>query len=400
MPIKLRWVGSRRVGALFFVAALVQAWAGPALGQLVPAPKPAPPATAPAPETTAPKAPAEQVRPVRVEFTPIGRAEIVGTGPVAMILVHDVGTDWRSFKAFMERNRERYTMHAVSLPGYSGTAAPAEPPRGRGWLSDAPWLANAQAAILAYMTEHKIEKAVIVGHGVGGRIAVRMALDSPGRVIKAISIDGSPGSSLPQAWELSDEQRDAMTTRMHVQMSRAPKERLEALQRSAMARDVRSAARADELLTWAEGITQAVRLRYTSEQLADDIVLRLEALQTPVLFIAALPEADSTPGERQNSRGLWERMLEHKVNTEIVFFENTRHFVMEDSPGELDRAIEEYVAGKKVSGRTKFAPVLKVPPPCEPAPTPGVDVPGADAANPPGPGDKGNGKDKPESSGS
>ncbi|HWQ33597.1 MAG TPA: hypothetical protein VNQ79_12150 [Blastocatellia bacterium] len=59
-------------------------------------------------------------KPVSRSNTPLGElghVEKRGRGPVPMILISDVRTDWTIWQSFMERNAERYTMYAVTLPG-------------------------------------------------------------------------------------------------------------------------------------------------------------------------------------------------------------------------------------------------------------------------------------------
>src|SRR5882672_674259 len=47
----------------------------------------------------------------------LGRVDKVGTGPVAMILIADVGFGSNIYRDFIKANKRRYTMYAVTLPG-------------------------------------------------------------------------------------------------------------------------------------------------------------------------------------------------------------------------------------------------------------------------------------------
>lgn len=81
--------------------------------------------------------------------TPLGQpgpVEKRGRGPVPLILIADLRTDWTVFQSFMERNAERYTLYAVTLPGYGGTPAPPRPATLD--LTTTPWWDGAKQGVL------------------------------------------------------------------------------------------------------------------------------------------------------------------------------------------------------------------------------------------------------------
>jgi len=75
----------------------------------------------------------------------LGHVERRGTGTTHVVLIPCHSCDWRAWETFMERNKARYTMHAVTLSGMGGTPPLPLDPVGS---SETPWL-DASARALA-----------------------------------------------------------------------------------------------------------------------------------------------------------------------------------------------------------------------------------------------------------
>ncbi|HKE04824.1 MAG TPA: hypothetical protein VKE91_12250, partial [Blastocatellia bacterium] len=91
----------------------------------------------------------------------LGAVEKRGRGPIPMILIADIRTDWSLYRSFMDRNAERYTMYAVTLPGYGGTPAPPRPETLD--LKTTPWWDGAEKGVISLIEKNSLNKPVVVG---------------------------------------------------------------------------------------------------------------------------------------------------------------------------------------------------------------------------------------------
>src|SRR5262249_17048849 len=87
----------------------------------------------------------------------LGAVIKVGTGPRTMILMPGLGFGGGIFDDFMARYRDQFTMYAVTLPGFGGTAALPIP--GVTSFGEVPWTKSAEQAILALMSQQRITRA-------------------------------------------------------------------------------------------------------------------------------------------------------------------------------------------------------------------------------------------------
>jgi pimeloyl-ACP methyl ester carboxylesterase len=112
------------------------------------------------------------VRQVRVRDVEISTLT-AGAGPEHVICVHGLGSNKTSFFQTVAALAADHTVHAIDLPGFGSSSKPA-----RG-AYDAPYFAG---AVRGLMDALAIERAHLVGNSMGGRVALELALGTPGRV--------------------------------------------------------------------------------------------------------------------------------------------------------------------------------------------------------------------------
>lgn len=134
-----------------------------------------------------------------------GELLTVGEGPRDLVLIPCPGCDASSWSGFMERNRARYHMVAVTWPNLGSAARP-------GLAADTvgtPHLDYLMDALDLLIERRKLERPVLVGHSAAAVVAMRFAAEQPDRVSAVVNVDeivandgtaeGGPGQRL--AWE-------------------------------------------------------------------------------------------------------------------------------------------------------------------------------------------------------
>lgn len=125
------------------------------------------------------------------ELGTLGRVEQRGHGPRPMILVPGLGFGGEVFGPLMLGREGRFTMFAVTLPGFGGTPAPPSPPVGTSF-GEQTWTRGAADAISALIRDEDLHDIVILGHWIGGtQVALELALRHPSRVRAIVLLAGS-----------------------------------------------------------------------------------------------------------------------------------------------------------------------------------------------------------------
>jgi pimeloyl-ACP methyl ester carboxylesterase len=337
---------------MFLTAGLVAGTCGPA-GARQGEPAQQPPAAAQAGATSA-------EHPV----SPIAHVEKRGDGPIPMILIPGVASEWNVWDGFMTRNAQRYTMHAITLPGFGGSAPPE-----LGDKDTYETLAvtrNADRAILKYLAECGLEKPVLVGHGYGAMLALRVALNHPELVRAVVSVDGMP--VIPMAdpnrdLDMAARRENIRNTMLKsfVKMTEDEWKNQQYMNALALVSDDRRARELGEMFNRTD---RSVAFHYYLESLLVDMRPQMSTLAVPTMFIAPMAPI-GVPNKVQRQQ--WRAALGAPPNTTLKFYTDCRHFVMDDFPDQLDADTDLFLRGQGVPDSFKsFEPEADAAP-AEPA---------------------------------
>jgi pimeloyl-ACP methyl ester carboxylesterase len=135
------------------------------------------------PATAAPKDPNKLFADSRIVVRDRFSVEVAGKGP-DVVLIPGLSSGRATWKATAERLRATHRVHLIQIAGFAG-----EPAR-----------ANAQGdvfvptaeAIDAYLVDRKLGPVAVIGHSLGGSMALYLAQRHPERVKKALIVDSMP----------------------------------------------------------------------------------------------------------------------------------------------------------------------------------------------------------------
>lgn len=319
----------------------------------------------------------------------LGRVEKVGNGPIPMILIPGAAFGGGIWKSFMERNRDAYTMYAITPPGYDGTHPP--PWSDTTDFSDRAWTNALCDAIVRLIDEEKIDRPVVVGHHMlGDHYALRIALDQPEKVRGVIVISGTPSMAFPAmntngpgkpVATATPELRVRMVSGFWAPFYKTVTQKMwnaGSFQARTLCRD---ASRATQLYDQQVAVPIPTQVRYFLEYMTDDLEPRLAKLQRPLLVVLpnktwtmdaalsayresnemmygdaekakaawstnmALMWGDAETGVKwmYDAKFRWERVRNAVPRMTIKVIDSTETFIMEDQPAALDKEIREFV---------------------------------------------------------
>src|SRR6266511_1698347 len=104
-----------------------------------------------------------------------------GDGPFALLL-HGIGNYGRYWDFFADAVARRFRLVAPDARGHGNSGKPADAYAAAEFVADAVAVLDALA----------IDRAVVVGHSMGGTHAIRLAATHPERVTKLVVVDAGP----------------------------------------------------------------------------------------------------------------------------------------------------------------------------------------------------------------
>ncbi len=105
---------------------------------------------------------------------------VIGEGP-DVVLLHGLFGMGSNLGALARSLQDRYRVHSVDLPDHGRS----------NWLDEASIPAYARA-VAAWMDARHLDEAILFGHSLGGKVAMQLALDDPGRVQRLVVADIAP----------------------------------------------------------------------------------------------------------------------------------------------------------------------------------------------------------------
>jgi pimeloyl-ACP methyl ester carboxylesterase len=239
-----------------------------------------------------------------------------------VILIHGLASSPAVWDRFAPELAKARRVHRLHIAGFDA-AAPA------GNASD-PILTNIAAEIGAYIRRENLEKPALVGHSMGGVIALQAAIQLDQRIAGALIVDALPFFSVLinpiitriEAAMQADAARAAL-------LAQSPAE-FEEGQRTAIERLAISAVDRARALDWALKADRDVMARAMHEVMTTDLRLAIAQIRTPLSVLFAHDGAIQPPAALWAS--MWTANYAANPRVRLAMVENARHYIMLDQP--------------------------------------------------------------------
>ena len=269
---------------------------------------------------------------------PVLEVEVTGKGK-PMVLIPGLtcpGDVWRDAVA---RYADRYECHAVTLGGFAGK------PRFEG-----PFLDTARDALLAYMKEKKLNRPVVVGHSLGGVLALELAAKAPDAVGPLVIVDALPFLGGAGDTAATAESAKKAMEPMHAMMRGQTQEAYAAYQRQApwLKSMVAPGPNYDRVVEWAVTSDRIAVADAMFEVGTRDLRPTLPGLKSPVLVLGSWygMKAFST---REAVEATFRRQFAPTPRWTLAVADTARHFIMLDSPEWTWSQMDAFLGAKTAS---------------------------------------------------
>lgn len=216
-----------------------------------------------------------------------------------------------------------YRIYALTLPGFDG--APSLQSR---------FFDTVSADFWKLLNQQRIEKPTLIGHSLGGTLAILLAEQHPELLRSVIAVDGLP--VFPGTESLSAPQRIAMAKQSAAAIAAVPRAQFAESQKRSLSYMVTSPQDVDAIAQAASKADTAATAQWVYEDLTLDLRSGLHDVTIPIVEIAPFDPALDSPSKRQQYAALFAGAPEARVQ----FIGPSRHFVMYDQPQALHAAIE------------------------------------------------------------
>lgn len=256
---------------------------------------------------------------------------VVKSGPKAgsdVILLPGLATPGAVWDNLVSDLEGRATVHVVDVKGFGvgDGAANAEGGMMEGVLAD----------IADFIDERGLEKPALVGHSLGGTLALQAGIETPDLYGKLMVVDALPFVALLFDPQATVESVKSQAESMRDQMASAPAgaNAKQTAERYAIDDDAKQ-----QIADWIAASDPAAVAQAFYEDMQADFRPELAEIGPAVTLIVPVPPE----AEGQNFPQQYEALYSDVPELEVVPIEGARHFVMLDQPEEMTAAVEKFL---------------------------------------------------------
>ncbi|MCX7555564.1 alpha/beta hydrolase [Xanthomonadaceae bacterium JHOS43] len=223
--------------------------------------------------------------------------------------------------------------HLVQLPGFAG-AKPA---------GHDDFLDEMARQVLAYVRRNDLRQPVVIGHSLGGFLALKLALAEPDAIGPLVIVDSLPFFSAAMNPTATSESVKPMAEAVRQQMLSSD----DATYQQQAAASVRNMAhdltRVEELVRWGESSDRATTTQAMVELMVTDLRGELGGVRSPTLVLGAWAGYAAFGQTREATRAIFESQYAALPGVQIELSEAGYHFLMWDDPQWLQAQVSQFL---------------------------------------------------------
>lgn len=241
------------------------------------------------------------------------------------------GEEWQASAAYFS---QKYQCHVFTLAGYAGI-----PP-----LANSPYLNTFKSELIKYITDNKLKNVIIVGHSIGGFLALKIASEMTRDLEKVVIIDAMPfyaGALNPAAKiGFNEQQAKIMLTSLEKMNNNQLKSYQLAIAKTLCA----DSSKWDMIAGWGSSSDRKTVAYTVNEMMGEDIRLEIAKIKVPVLVMAAYKSVPEYIGfTKEYVEDTFKQQYKRCTTCTIIISPPAKHFIMYDAPDWFVSEIDAFI---------------------------------------------------------
>jgi N-formylmaleamate deformylase len=262
---------------------------------------------------------------------PSFHVEVTGHGR-PMILIPGFASSGKTWDTTVAHFKDQYECHVLTLAGFAGE------PR-----IEAPFLETVRNDLAAYIRVSKMNKPVIVGHSLGGMLALWLAEQEPDLVGPLVIVDSLPFLAAVMSPGATVESMKAQAEQMRKMFSGPPTAQTEKMTEMSVKAMVTSPANFETIMEWGRKSDHVAEGNAMYDMMTTDLRPGLDKITSPTLVLGtwiAYKQYATREAVEKNFRAQYATLKGY----DFILFDTARHFVMLDDPEGFFQAVDRFLA--------------------------------------------------------
>lgn len=258
-----------------------------------------------------------------------------GTGR-PIIFIHGLDCSGEVWNETVKHYSGHYTCYSLTLPGFAG-----QPP-----IATDSFLPAIVQQLALYIRQEKLVKPIIVGHSLGGWLALDFAIHYPDLAGDLVIVSSAPflpalsmgsGITADSAGKMGLQTKKYMSTLTPAQVR---------LGRQYIAYMVRDSARLDQVLDMSAKSDQPTQGEVMYELYSTDLRPLTDRIQSRILALGDWIAYKDYGATHESMNANLQEQYKKAAHITIAINDSSRHFIMYDEPAWMYNQIDHFLAAK------------------------------------------------------
>ena len=254
------------------------------------------------------------------------KTRVIGTGQ-PVIMIPGLTCDGAVWDSTIKSMGSGYQFHVMTLPGFAGNAP----------LEDlaAGFFTQVQKMVLDYIDQNKIKNPIIIGHSLGGFMALNIAIERPSLPSKLVIVDSLPFLTAMQVPTATEESSMPFAETMKTQMMASQVQTLEQradYQRTMLKSMILDSANIEIATQWSLDSDMGTIAQSMYELYTTDLREDLGKIKVPTLVLGAWVAYQPYGSTRESTLAIYTGQYENLANVTVDMTDIGNHFIMWDDP--------------------------------------------------------------------
>ena len=271
------------------------------------------------------------------------RVTVRGEGrPLIMVPgLNSAGAVWDETCA--ELQIENVQCHIMQLPGFAGLAAMADE------NAKAKFLSTVRDNLLDYIDAKKLQKPMMIGHSLGGELALQIAIKAPNKLARIIIVDSLPFFPAATAPTATATTAKPMADGMKAAMLQGSLEIYQKQLKGNLRGMTLSAKRLETLSEWGLSSDRATTTQAMYALMTIDLRDELSKITSPTLVLGAWAAYAQYGSTIEAVRKTYTDQYANLKGVRIEMSKTGYHFLMWDDPQWLVTQVKAFIAPLKTT---------------------------------------------------
>lgn len=202
--------------------------------------------------------------------------EVIGSGK-DLVLIPGAACSGEVWKTTVAKLKDEYTCHIITLAGYAGVPA----------LKETPILPQYRAGLINYMIANT-EKPILMGHSIGGFLALQIAAKEQSLLEKVVVVDALPFLLALNDSFMTEEAAKAFPVEPMVKQYTSMTDSIfEAMQKQVVKGMMSNSEMQEEVVSWTLASDRKTMAYTVNELMTNDLRDDIANIEVPVLVLGA-----------------------------------------------------------------------------------------------------------------